>query len=100
MTRHGYAGNTAIVGIGATEFSKSSGRSELQLALEACSAACADAGLEPHRVNGLSTFTMETNPENPNRPGRVYVDPMGEKLASGLIKAPKISYGRVNQLYG
>jgi acetyl-CoA acetyltransferase len=64
MSRHGYAGRAAIVGIGATEFSKSSGRSELQLALEACVAACADAGVEPARVNGLSTFTMETNPES------------------------------------
>ncbi|MDX6285756.1 MAG: 17-hydroxy-3-oxo-4-pregnene-20-carboxyl-CoA lyase [Frankiales bacterium] len=63
MTKHGYAGNTAIVGIGATEFSKNSGRSELQLALEACVAACADAGIDPSQVNGLSTFTMETNPE-------------------------------------
>jgi acetyl-CoA acetyltransferase len=63
MTRHGYARKAAIVGIGATEFSKSSGRSELQLALEACVAACADAGVEPSQVNGLSTFTMETNPE-------------------------------------
>jgi acetyl-CoA acetyltransferase len=63
MTRHGYARKAAIVGIGATEFSKSSGRSELQLALEACAAACADAGVEPSQVNGLSTFTMETNPE-------------------------------------
>src|SRR5271154_2279052 len=63
MTRHSYAGKAAIVGIGATEFSKASGRSELQLALEACTAACADAGIEPSRVNGLSTFTMETNPE-------------------------------------
>jgi acetyl-CoA acetyltransferase len=64
MTAHGFAGRTAVVGIGATEFSKDSGRSELQLALEACSAALEDAGVEPHQVNGLSTFTMETNPEN------------------------------------
>jgi acetyl-CoA acetyltransferase len=64
MSRHGYAGRAAIVGIGATEFSKASGRSELQLALEACVSACADAGVEPARVNGLSTFTMETNPES------------------------------------
>lgn len=41
-----------------------------------------------------------TDPGNPRNPGRVYVDPMGEKLAGGLIKAPKISYGKVNQLYG
>jgi acetyl-CoA acetyltransferase len=64
MTKHTYAGQTAIVGIGATEFSKASGRSELQLALEACVAACEDAGIEPSQVNGLSTFTMETNPES------------------------------------
>jgi len=62
--RHTYAGEAAIVGIGATEFSKDSGRSELQLALEACVAACEDAGVDPRQVNGLSTFTMETNPEN------------------------------------
>lgn len=64
MTRHTYAGKAAIAGIGATEFSKNSGRSELQLALEACVAACEDAGVEPSQVNGLSTFTMETNPES------------------------------------
>jgi acetyl-CoA acetyltransferase len=64
VTKHTYAGKAAIVGIGATEFSKSSGRSELQLALEACVAACDDAGIEPSQVNGLSTFTMETNPES------------------------------------
>ena len=64
MTRHSYAGNTAIVGIGATEFSKNSGRSELQLAIEACTAACEDAGLPTSRVDGLVTYTMETNPEN------------------------------------
>jgi acetyl-CoA acetyltransferase len=64
MSKHTYAGKAAIVGIGATEFSKNSGRSELQLALEACVAACEDAGVEPSQVNGLSTFTMETNPES------------------------------------
>ena len=64
MTRHTYAGKAAIAGIGATEFSKDSGRSELQLALEACVAACTDAGVDPSQIDGLSTFTMETNPES------------------------------------
>lgn len=64
MTRHAYAGRTAIVGIGATDFSKDSGRSELQLALEACTAALADAGVAAAQVRGMSTFTMDTNPEN------------------------------------
>lgn len=42
----------------------------------------------------------ETDPGNPKPPGRVYVDPVGEKLAGGLIKAPRISYGEVNRKYG
>ena len=42
----------------------------------------------------FNVHVVETNPENPKRPGRVYVDPMGEKLAGGLIKAPKITYGK------
>ncbi len=52
----------AIVGIGATEFSKNSGRSELRLAVEAVTAALADAGLEPRDVDGYATFSMDNNP--------------------------------------
>ena len=54
---------SAIAGIGATEFSKDSGRSELQLAAECVKAALDDAGLAPGDVDGMVTFTMETNPE-------------------------------------
>ena len=32
--------------------------------------------------------------------GRVYLDPNGEKLKDGLIRAKKISYKEVNELYG
>jgi acetyl-CoA acetyltransferase len=53
----------AIAGIGATEFSKDSGRSELQLAVEAVQAALTDAGLHAADVDGMVTFTMDTNPE-------------------------------------
>ncbi|MYU17251.1 lipid-transfer protein [Streptomyces sp. SID8361] len=56
-------GLAAIVGIGATEFSKDSGRSELKLAVEAVQAALDDAGLTPADVDGLVTFTMDTSPE-------------------------------------
>jgi len=54
---------TAIVGIGQTEFSKFSGRSELQLALEASKAALDDAGLSPADIDGAVTFTIDTNDE-------------------------------------
>ncbi|WP_432252635.1 lipid-transfer protein [Streptomyces sp. HNM1019] len=56
-------GRAAIVGTGATEFSKDSGRSELKLAVEAVQAALDDAGLAPADVDGLVTFTMDTSPE-------------------------------------
>jgi hypothetical protein len=42
----------------------------------------------------------DTDPGNTKKPGRVYVDPLGEKVSGGLVKAPKISYGKANQLYG
>jgi len=53
----------AIVGIGQTEFSKNSGRSELQLAAEAVRAALDDAGLKPSDVDGMNTFTLDTTDE-------------------------------------
>jgi acetyl-CoA acetyltransferase len=52
-----------IAGIGATEFSKESGRSELQLACECTLAALQDAGLSPADVNGMVTFTMDASNE-------------------------------------
>ncbi|WP_020657910.1 lipid-transfer protein [Amycolatopsis benzoatilytica] len=58
-----FTGTTAIAGIGATEFSKDSGRSELRLASECVSHALADAGLKPSDVDGMVSFTMDGNAE-------------------------------------
>ncbi len=58
-----FKGAASIAGIGATEFSKESGRSELQLSAEATLAALADAGLAASDVDGLTTFTMDTSSE-------------------------------------
>ncbi len=58
-----FTDRTAIAGVGQTEFSKHSGRSELRLACEAVMAALADAGLEPGDIDGLCTFVMDNNPE-------------------------------------
>ncbi len=62
MTRT-LSGKSAIAGIGATDFSKESGRSELQLSCEAVLDALADAGLKPSDVDGLTTFTMDNSSE-------------------------------------
>ena len=56
-------GKAAIAGIGATDFSKDSGRSELRLAAEAVLDALDDAGLTPADVDGMVTFTMDSNTE-------------------------------------
>lgn len=40
------------------------------------------------------------NIEDGVRSGRVYVDPNGEKLAGGLIKARKLKYSEAYKLYG
>ena len=53
----------AIAGIGATEFSKESGRSELQLAAECSKAALDDAGIHPSEVDGMITFTIDNSDE-------------------------------------
>jgi acetyl-CoA acetyltransferase len=53
----------AIAGIGATEFSKNSGRSELRLAIDAVTTALEDAGISPREVDGFSTYDCENTSE-------------------------------------
>ena len=60
---NGIRDKAAIVGIGETEFSWNSGRSELQLASEAIKAACDDAGIAPQDIDGLVRYDMESNHE-------------------------------------
>jgi acetyl-CoA acetyltransferase len=55
--------DAAIAGIGQTEFSKESGRSELQLAAECARAACEDAGVNPQDIDGMITFTIDNSDE-------------------------------------
>jgi acetyl-CoA acetyltransferase len=50
----------AIVGIGQTQFSRKSGRTAWELALEATLGALADAGIDPHEVDGLVRYALPT----------------------------------------
>lgn len=52
-------GACSIVGIGATDFSKASGRSPLTLAAQASRAALADAGIDPRQVDGIVRCDMD-----------------------------------------
>jgi acetyl-CoA acetyltransferase len=63
MSASGLRDRAAIAGIGQTEFSKESGRTELQLACEAVKAALDDAGLAPADVDGMVTFTLDSSEE-------------------------------------
>jgi acetyl-CoA acetyltransferase len=55
----GLGARAAIVGVGATEFSRQAGRTELQLACEAIRDALRDAGLQPEDVDGIVSYTID-----------------------------------------
>jgi hypothetical protein len=48
----------------------------------------------------FNVHVMGYNPENKRPTGRVYVDPDGEKLAGGLIRAKKITSAECHRKYG
>ncbi|MGP3957105.1 thiolase C-terminal domain-containing protein [Nonomuraea sp. 3N208] len=53
-----FAGRAAVAGIGMTALTRQSGRTELELAVEACRAACADAGIGPRDVDAVLSYHM------------------------------------------
>lgn len=62
-TQSSISGRAAIVGLGATEFSKNSGRTELKLAMEATLQALRDAGIDPSEVDGFCSYSVDKVPE-------------------------------------
>src|SRR4029079_4159626 len=40
------------------------------------------------------------DPNPPEKTGRVYIDPNGEKLSGGLIRAKRIEHDEAHKLYG
>jgi acetyl-CoA acetyltransferase len=59
MAMRSLGGSAAIAGVGHTEFSRAAGRSELQLATEAISAALDEVGLSPADVDGIVSYTID-----------------------------------------
>ncbi|WP_066304219.1 hypothetical protein [Bacillus sp. FJAT-29814] len=56
--RPSFLGNTAIAGVGYTEFSRQSGKSVLQLASDACVNAVVESGLELKDIDGVVSFSV------------------------------------------
>lgn len=59
----GLQNRVAIVGVGETDYSRDSGRSEMTLALQAVKAALEDAGIAPSEVDGLMTWRVDNTSE-------------------------------------
>ena len=59
MTARTLRGKVAVVGIGETTYYKhgQSPDAEFKLALQAILAACADAGIHPHRIDGFASYS-------------------------------------------
>jgi hypothetical protein len=57
-----------------------------------------EAITEPAYIFNIHVYHV--SPEFGLPTGRVYVNPNGEKLAGGLIRAPRITYEKANQLFG
>ncbi len=63
MSGTGMRGQTAVVGVGETAYYKRGGAPdpEFKLALQAILAACEDAGISPHDIDGFSSFSDDRN---------------------------------------
>ena len=79
-----FAGKTAICGIGMTELSRRSGRSELNLAVAACRAALDDAGLGAKDVGAVLTYHLN--------------DSAGVNQVAAVLGAPPGIW--TNEIYG
>ena len=60
-----FMNSVAVVGVGETDYSTESGRSELVLSLQAITAALEDAGIRHDEVDGLHRWSVATSSEAP-----------------------------------
>lgn len=61
MFTEAFQDKACIVGVGETEYSKDSGRSEMSLAVECIHKAITDAGLTPREIDGIAKFGLDNN---------------------------------------
>ena len=83
----------AISGIGSTDFSRDSGRSDLTLATQASLAAIADAGLTPHDIDGIVRCDMDLVRPNDlvETLGLTHLDYFGEVGPGGVAPCGQVA---------
>jgi len=89
-----FSNAVAIVGVGETDYSRASGRTELALSLQAIRAALDDAGIEPRDVDGLMKWWVDTSTEaevaaNLGIPDLAW---WGEVNQAGNVGAPLVAH--------
>ncbi|GAA3445010.1 thiolase C-terminal domain-containing protein [Planomonospora venezuelensis] len=67
----------AVAGIGMTALTRSSGRTELELAVEASRAACADAGVEPGEVDAVLSYHLNDSAPVVQVAAALRIEPLG-----------------------
>ena len=88
----GFHGETSIVGIGQTEFSKNAGRSETTLACEAIIAALTDAGLDHRRCRRSRQLHHRSG--RGDGAGPLARPPRGRLVEPGAVRRGRLAGGR------
>ena len=91
---HPLRNRVAIAGVGETDYSRNSGRSELMLALQAIKAALDDAGIAPSEVDGLMTWRVDNSAEGEIAANLGITDLawFGEINQAGNVGAPLVAH--------
>ncbi|MGW0809440.1 thiolase C-terminal domain-containing protein [Nonomuraea sp. NPDC002799] len=87
-----FSGRAAVAGIGMTALSRDSGRTELELAVEACRAACADAGIGPGDVDAVLSYHLNDSAPVVQVARSLGIERLGwhNDIAGGGTQAPSI----------
>ncbi|MFI7150837.1 acetyl-CoA acetyltransferase [Nonomuraea sp. NPDC050022] len=87
-----FAGRAAVAGVGMTALTRESGRTELDLAVEACRTACADAGIAPTEVDAVLSYHMNDSAPVTQVARALRIDRLGwhNDIAGGGTQAASI----------
>src|SRR5580704_10469400 len=96
MTDRTLRGQTAIVGIGETTYYRhgQSPDAEFKLALQAVVAACKDAGISPHDIDGFASYGNDRS-----EAGRLAAAPVATGMADCVVAIRSLAQGQFSR-YG